>query len=314
MNSAISPREIQVLPQPEKTCCEKPAIFVDAHGIVICRNCGMVIEQELVMHERRAYSITEINERRHAKPMVKNVFTTFSLNPLSRDARNTNGEQHAQLCRMLALQHYTSIRATRQDWSLMRKICSELQYPEWILNDSMRIYLKVRETKLAKGGIMSCFIAASIMAAARIHGVPCMFHDVSGLINMASKEGSLHGVYCAYYKIKGKVLPLLNMQIRPLNYALLLHRRAMQMKIQPDMVRAALKFIQEMDIALLNKVRSKTPDGVIAAIIYIVHGLSNKRMTQIEVATACNVTEVTVRNIAKVLLPCSWRDKRIVDY
>jgi transcription initiation factor TFIIIB Brf1 subunit/transcription initiation factor TFIIB len=121
------------------------------------------------------------------------------------------------------------------------------------------------------------------------------------LHDIASAAGRpIDRLYIAWKLVKREVLPALHVPLPPVLIQALVQRRAGEMKLPWDHVTRLLVAGYTLDNRKLPTVLvGKSPLAIVAALVY----LEVPKMTQLEIAKACGVTEVSIRNLVKIVEP-----------
>jgi len=279
-------------------CCDATAIFIDERGQEVCKHCGMVHGHEYVGQDRRAYSKEERDARCHSAPMVRFPCTAITLHDI-----NVFMETAVQRARMAYLRkiHYQTVkRGDFQNRAEIARVCMELGLSDVMKADVERIYTRARGMKLAHYG-MASMIAASAMAAARLHGVPVMLADLAPVLPRG-KDGK-HFLDQTYHKIVRIALPAMRLKLPPVNIRLLLHYRAARLRVGPAIEYEAVELARSLDKGSKLVLQGKSPDAIVAGLLYYTMINDGSNVTQEKIARACNVTEVTLRHVVQVLDP-----------
>lgn len=277
------------------TCCASPRIITDARGLLVCAACGTCSGPEFVSDPPRVFDFEQRNARWHYAPLVKGEKRELAR---SLTSPGSSPARQFQWHRMAMLQSQASTRDSRldkRDWIMISSIASRLGLSAIACIDAGRVQAKARALRLILGHDARDFAAASIAAVARIHGIPLTLHDI------ASAAGRpIDRLYIAWKLVKREVLPALHVPLPPVLIQALVQRRAGEMKLPWDHVTRLLVAGYTLDNRKLPTVLvGKSPLAIVAALVY----LEVPKMTQLEIAKACGVTEVSIRNLVKIVEP-----------
>ncbi|MFX1304684.1 MAG: hypothetical protein ACFE9X_15125, partial [Promethearchaeota archaeon] len=158
-----------------------------------------------------------------------------------------------------------------------------------------RIYIEVAKKKLTMGRSIDGFIAASLYAAIRIHEFPKLLDDVSEASMIPNRT-----LFRSLGIIVKEILPNLGLNYHPISVEKLIFLFGNKLRLPEDIKINALNLFNETfkkDLVLIGK----DPKGLAAAMIYFVAKNTKFKKTQVEVAQAAQVTEVTIRSRLKDL-------------
>jgi transcription initiation factor TFIIB len=154
------------------------------------------------------------------------------------------------------------------------------------VHERVAIYYEQAVNKgLVRGRSIEAVVAALTYAVARMYRTPRTFDEIAEASGISKRDIGRTYRYVAR-NLNIKILPAAPEDFVPrFCSALRLSDRVQARAIQ--ILRKAKKF---------EVVSGKGPTGVAAAAIYIASVLCGERRTQREVADACGITEVTIRN------------------
>ncbi|MFX1456914.1 MAG: hypothetical protein ACFFDB_16180 [Promethearchaeota archaeon] len=169
---------------------------------------------------------------------------------------------------------------------------SKLNIPEYILETAWRIYVETAKKKLTMGRSIDGFVAASLYAAIRIHEFPKLLEDVSEAAMLPNRT-----LFRSLALIIREVLPEMGLNYHPISAEKLVFLFGNKLGLPSELqIRAANILTKTFQKGLNN---GKDPKGLAAAVIYYVALETEFKKTQLEVAEAARVTEVTIRSRIK---------------
>jgi len=184
----------------------------------------------------------------------------------------------------------------RNFWEAKPKLklyASKLNIPEYISETAWRIYIEVAKNKLTMGRSIDGFIAASLYAAIRIHEFPKLLDDVSDASMVPSRT-----LFRSLGMIVRLILPVLGLDYHPISAEQLVFLFGNRLGLPEEIKIKAIKILQKTTKKGLSFI-GKDPKGLAAAVLYLVARKTEFKKTQIEVAQAAKVTEVTLRSRVK---------------
>lgn len=136
------------------------------------------------------------------------------------------------------------------------------------------------------------FVAASLYAAIRIHEFPKLLEDVSEAAMLPNRT-----LFRSLALIIREVLPEMGLNYHPISAEKLVFLFGNKLGLPSELqIRAANILTKTFQKGLNN---GKDPKGLAAAVIYYVALETEFKKTQLEVAEAARVTEVTIRSRIK---------------
>jgi transcription initiation factor TFIIB len=266
-------------------------------GELICGKCGFVIEEEMLSQkpEWRAFTPEEkLAKGRAGAPTDyarydKGLPTTIRVD---RDAfgRPLSPEVRRQMWRLRkwhirSQMHASKSRNLMHAMNELERLSDKLHIPSSIRARAAVLYRKALDEGLVRGRSIAAIVAGALYAACRLAKIPKSLTVVAEASVRDEKE------VARSYRLLVRRLKL-EMPIHdPLDYISKIAGKAgLSGEIQGQAVRIVRK-AQRKRLTI-----GKDPRGVAAAALYIACKLGGKKVTQKEIASAANITEVTLRN------------------
>ena len=237
-------------------------------GEVICKNCGLVIEDHSCDFYRYHFiknnnEIIKTKKEERIKVIKLKKLTLISRGYEERVLKNAIKE--------------------------FNRLTSKLNIPNFIKDEALSIFKKIR--KIKKRLPIKATIVASLYAACKIYGIPRTLDEIAKYTKAGRKDvARCYRLLLKEVNIKIPIADPIDFTVRigsVLNLSGITQHRA------AEIIREAKK---------RGITAGKDPAGLAAAAIYIASLLENERRTQKEIAQAAQVTEVTVRNRYKELM------------
>jgi len=277
-------------------------------GEVICKDCGLVIEDKMVdfgQEWREFDSDGAQTKRRTGAPMTytqydqglgTEVGQTGDLFKLGAKDRN----------KFFRLRKWQSRISTAIERNLklalaeLKRVSSYLKLPKSVEEESARIYTLAVQRGLVRGRSMESVVAGALYAACRRHDVPRTLDELSEASGIEKKEIG------RTYRFVTRELGISIMPSNPADY---IARFASALKLSAE---AQSKSIDILEMAQKEELTSgRGPTGIAAAALYVSALIHGEKRTQREVADVAGVTEVTIRNRYKELLDKLKLEKEI---
>jgi len=277
-------------------------------GEVICKDCGLVIEDKMVdfSQEWREFEAGDAEKRRRTgAPMT---YTQFD------QGLGTEVGQHADLYGLgvkdrnkffrLRKWQYRISTAIERNLKLalaeLKRVSSYLKLPKSVEEESARIYTLAVQRGLVRGRSMESVVAGSLYAACRRHEVPRTLDELSEASGIEKKEIG------RTYRFVTRELGITILPSNPADY---IARFSSSLKLTPETQSKAIEILEKAQKHELTSGRG--PTGIAAAALYVSALVHGEKRTQREVADVAGVTEVTIRNRYKELLDELGLDKDI---
>lgn len=279
--------------------CGSVNLVSDPHlGEIICNDCGLVVEDEMVdsgIDPSGAFDKTE-KKGRGGAPISMQKFDkglTTNVGEIS-DIYRLEPGQTRKFLRLKKWQERVSTsieRNLRLAMAELRVIASYLNLPNVIRDEAARIYNYVLQRGLVRGRSMESVIAACLYASCRSYNIPRTLDEMATASDVERKDiGRTYRFIIRKLDIKVK-------QSSPKDY---ISRFASILKLSPKTQNEALKVLKEAERVELTSGRG--PAGIAAAALYVAALMNDEKKTQREVADIAGITEVTIRNRYKELI------------
>jgi transcription initiation factor TFIIB len=267
-------------------------------GELICKDCGLVIEEKMVDTGVDLQGKFDKSEKkgRGGAPMSMQKFDkglTTNVGEIS-DIYRLEPGQTRKFLRLKKWQERVSTsieRNLRLAMAELRVIASYLNLPNVVRDEASRIYNYVLQRGLVRGRSMESVIAACLYAACRSYNIPRTLDEMATASDVERKEiGRTYRFIIRKLGIKVK-------QSSPEDY---ISRFSSVLKLSPRTQNEALKVLKQAEKVELTSGRG--PAGIAAAALYVAALINDEKKTQREVADIAGITEVTIRNRYKELI------------
>jgi len=284
-------------------CGKKSLLTDEVTGEQFCEKCGFVISEKVDESgpERSSFSTQGgINTTRTGSPTSltrhdKGLSTI--INPANRDAtgKPISSSMKSTITRLRTWDSRSKSQASadrnlRQALNELDRLKDKLAISSNVIEKAAYIYRKALDKKLVRGRSISALMAASLYAACRDTETPRTLKDVAATANVKRKD------IARCYRLLYRELDLKMPVVDPIQC---IARISSKLKVTEKTKRYAVKILKETQKR--KESAGKDPMGLAAAALYsscVINGVS---VTQLDVAKASGVTEVTIRNRCKAL-------------
>lgn len=279
--------------------CESINLFWNKEkGEIICKDCGLVIEDRMVDfgQEWREGEDSTIRKGRTGAPMTYTQYDQGLGTEIgtSSDLYGLAGKDRNKFFRLRKWQYRISTAIERNlklALAELKRVASFLKLPKSVEEESARIYTLAVQRGLVRGRSMESVVAGALYAACRRHEVPRTLDELSEASGIEKKEIG------RTYRFVTRELGISVMPSNPADY---IARFASSLRLSPESQSHAVEILQKAQKKELTSGRG--PTGIAAAALYVSALIHGEKRTQREVADVAGVTEVTIRNRYKELL------------
>lgn len=260
-------------------------------GEIICRSCGLVVDDKLVDFGQEWRDFDEDGDkfRRTGAPLrhsdANQLVTTIGQ---KHDLYSLSGKNRSKFNRLRTWQNRVANsleRNLRIALSELKRISSALKLTNSVEEEAARIYALACQRNLVRGRPMEAVVAACLYASCRRFDVPRTLDEFSQVSDLTKKDVGRTYRY---------IVRNLDIKILPSNAVDYLPKLCAQLNLGPDIQTLAAELVQKSQ--RLEFTSGRTPNGVAAASLYVAAVIKGERRTQRQVADAAGITEVTIRN------------------
>ncbi|MBT3720425.1 transcription initiation factor IIB [archaeon] len=273
--------------------------FNKEKGEVICKDCGLVVEEKMVDfgQEWREFDSAQSEQRRRTgAPITYTQYDQGLGTEVGRkaDLYNLGAKTKNKFFRLRKWQYRISTAIERNlklALAELKRVSSYLKLPKSVEEEAARIYTLAVQRGLVRGRSMESVVAGALYAACRRHEVPRTLDELSEASGIEEKEVG------RTYRFITRELQITILPSNPIDY---IPRFSSSLKLSP---KTQSKSVEIIELAQKQELTSgRGPTGIAAAGLYVAALINGEKRTQREVADVAGVTEVTIRNRYKELL------------
>jgi transcription initiation factor TFIIB len=273
-------------------------------GEIICSRCGMVIIDRIEDSTRpdsRTFGNEQDNDRIRSGPPTSIAYHDMGLSTtIGRTDKDASGNKldSATYIKMQRLRtwnlrtqiHDSTDRNFMIAFHKLFGLKDRLGLPDVVVEKAAYTYKKAQQRGLVRGRTIDSILGAAVYAACRELGVPKTLNEVAQASSIREKR-----IAKAYRILRfelGISIPILD----PMKCVVKVANKVSLNEKTKRKAFAIMKQITEKEISA-----GKDPMGLAATVIYMSCLETGENKTQIDIAKAAGVTEVTVRNRYKDL-------------
>jgi len=283
-------------------CGSRNIIQDSGLGEIVCNDCGLVVSETTINTgpEWRAYNIMQSENRTRIGLPIRfslpdmGLSTTFR--PLSPDyyGKKANSEKRFEMYRLKKLHEKSNHLTLRGNlsWAMreLDKLCSKLNLPKAIQEETAILYRKAIKKGLAQGRKISRLTAASLYAVCRMNQIPRTLEEVSRY-SLSDKWK-----IAKYYRM---ILREMDLHVPNPKAKYGVSKIASEAGLSEKTQRKALEILGEAERLKIKA--GKHPMGMAGAALYLACNMNGETRTKKMLAEASGVTDVTIRAHSKIL-------------
>lgn len=272
--------------------CGGFTIDVEQRGEVVCKNCGLVVEERNidVSHSGiRAYTKQEKDRKERTGSPMSILMPDIGLSTVidRSKIKNPDLKRAAKWNTHMSWEKRNMLIAITE----LKRIGTNLNFPERVKKGAVSLYKKVFKKNLLRGRSINGMVAACAYFVCKKERVPITMQEILDEASMNSN------IVKKCYKI---LVRELNLKSPHLNPVTLIPRfcadLGLDIQIEKQTIKLFRSYMKKASIC------GKDPKGLCAGAIYLISKLRNKKVSQKEISNVVGVTEVTLRSRYKELL------------
>ena len=273
-------------------------------GEIICSKCGQVVADKIEdsnRPERRAFTTLEENHRsRIGMPTSLARHDRGLATIIGRSNKDASGQalgismsstiERLRMWDFRTQVHTSTDRNLKQAFDQLDVLKDKLGLSDAIVEKTAYVYRKAQGTGLVKGRTILGVLSAAVYIACREMGTPRTLSNIATICNIKRKElAKTYRLLVFKLDLKIPVVDPIKCIVRVANKA----------NLNEKTKREAAKI---MDRVVKKGISAgKDPMGLAAAILYLCSINEGQIISQMSIADAAGVTEVTIRNRYKDL-------------
>lgn len=267
------------------------------NGEMVCANCGLVVEEELIDRgpEWRAFTADEKQSRTRTGLGMSYTLYDKGLSTVFNGYRDAQGNRLKDETRikMDRLRKYDNRSKFDETWrrnlsiamAELDRVAAALHLPQSVKEQAALIYRRALKMDLIRGRSIDAFVAASMYAACRQLKVPRPLKEIT---KTSIRE---HSEVARTYRLLIREMKLKMPVDDPMKF---IPSIASKLNLRRDTEQYAIDILRRAKDR--HGLTGKDPRGVAAAALYMACIDNNDKRIQKDVAEAAGTTEVTLRN------------------
>jgi len=278
--------------------CGAAGITNEKRGETVCRECGVVLEEDVVDRgpEWRSFDARDKAEKSRVGSPTTEMLHDKGLSSVidwqNKDAhgQTLSAKKREQMSRLRTWDERFRSRSA-QDRNLKQalgeidRMASALGIPKDARETASVIYRRALDEELIPGRSIEAMATGSLYAGARQAGVPRTLDELENVSRVKRKE------FARAYRYIARELEL---AMEPTDPAQYVPRLISDLDLPEETKQRAVELLEAGKREAVHS--GKNPVGLAAAAIYAAGRLTNVDVTQHEVADAADVSAVTIRD------------------
>jgi len=271
--------------------CEGNIISLNQIGEIVCSQCGLVISERSVdvsHSDKRAYTSQEKKQREHTGAPISSLLPDMGLTTVinKKDIKDPDLKRAVKWNTRITWEKRNILIATTE----LKRICSNLNLPNHIKFEAIKLYKEAFKKKLLRGRSINSMIAASIYLAIRLKKIPRTLQEI--LEESAENEKDIRRCYRV-------LIRELNIKSPNIDPSALIPTYIANLKLNHEIEETATKIVNTFSAKFSTS--GKDPKGIVAGALYLACKIKGLELTQKQIADVVGVTEVTLRSRFKEL-------------
>ena len=271
--------------------CEGNIISLNQIGEIVCSQCGLVITERSVdvsHSDKRAYTSQEKRQREHTGAPISSLLPDMGLTTVinKKDIKDPDLKRAVKWNTRITWEKRNLLIATTE----LKRICSNLNLPNHIKFEAIKLYKEAFKKKLLRGRSINSMIAASIYLAIRLKKIPRTLQEI--LEESAENEKDIRRCYRV-------LIRELNIKSPNTDPSALIPTYIANLNLNHEVEEITTKIVNTFSSNFSTS--GKDPKGIVAGALYLACKIKGLDLTQKQIADIVGVTEVTLRSRFKEL-------------
>jgi transcription initiation factor TFIIB len=279
--------------------CKSNTVISDPEsGEIVCSKCGMVISDKIQENKEShaSFNTEQAKDRKRTGMPTSLARADMGLSTvIARSDKDASGYEiePSMVSRMHRLRTWDfrtqastySHQNLRFAFRELHILKDKLGLPDAIIEKTAYIYRKAQQRGLARGRSVSALLAASIYTVCRQMGIPRTLDDIAIISN--TKRRSIAKCY-------RQIIFELDLKLPIIDTTKCVARVANKVNLSERTKHQAIDLMN--DVVKSGLSAGKDPMGLAATVVYASCVRTGERKSQIDIANAADITEVTIRN------------------
>lgn len=271
--------------------CDGNIISLNQIGEIVCSQCGLVISErsvDVTHSDKRAYTSQEKKQREHTGAPISSLLPDMGLTTVinKKDIKDPDLKRAVKWNTRITWEKRNLLIATTE----LKRICSNLNLPNHIKFEAIKLYKEAFKKKLLRGRSINSMIAASIYLAIRLKKIPRTLQEI--LEESAENEKDIRRCYRV-------LIRELNIKIPNTDPSALIPTYIANLNLNHEVEETTTKIVNTFSSNFSTS--GKDPKGIVAGAIYLACKLKGLELTQKQISDVVGITEVTLRSRFKEL-------------
>ncbi|KON26451.1 hypothetical protein AC481_07215 [miscellaneous Crenarchaeota group archaeon SMTZ-80] len=271
--------------------CGGSILFIEEKGETVCVQCGLIINDRIVdfSHSgKRAYTNQEKINREQTGSPISILMPDMGLSTVidKQKISNPDLKRAAKWNTRITWQKRNVLIASTE----LKRIASNLNLPNHIKEDAMRLYIEAFKRKLLRGRSINAMVAASLYLACRRKEFPRTLQEILDEASASAKD---------VRRSFSVLIRELNLKTNSTDPISLIPRYITELGLDAEIERITTKILKRY--GLKYSISGKDPKGLCAGAIYLACKIKSLSLTQQHIADSVGITEVTLRSRYKEL-------------
>jgi transcription initiation factor TFIIB len=271
--------------------CGGSIINLNQIGEIVCSQCGLVLNErsvDVTHSDKRAYTSQEKKQREHTGAPISSLLPDIGLTNVidKKNIKDPDLKRAVKWNTRITWEKRNILIATTE----LKRICSNLNLPNHIKFEAIKLYKEAFKKKLLRGRSINSMIAACIYLAIRLKKIPRTLQEI--LEESSENEKDIRRCYRV-------LIRELNIKSPNTDPSALIPTYIANLNLNHEVEGIATKIVNIFSSKFSTS--GKDPKGIVAGALYLACKLKNLDLTQKQIANIVGVTEVTLRSRFKEL-------------
>jgi transcription initiation factor TFIIB len=288
----LNDEKLHFIYEREKNCCGSQNIIA-VNGYLVCTNCGTTQGKVISYSPKRQFFLERETASQNFEPVRSPIGPRTIIKGTQDGKGNYLSPNALEHFKKLSKIHGGLISGFEKNlWIAIPKLNQIKTYfnlPNYIIEDTLKIYIYAVKKKLTLGRTINGILCASLYFILKFYRKPIVINELLLAFNISKKKFA----YC-YGAMINNVMPNFKMKMHNFTPQEYINKFYEELDLSINCRNIAIKVVEESKKKGLIT-SGKDPKGIAAASLYISSKKNEEHRTQKEICRIANVSEITLR-------------------
>ncbi|MFX1601060.1 MAG: transcription initiation factor IIB family protein [Promethearchaeota archaeon] len=284
--------DVGYLKKKQQECCANPNI-ISSNEYIVCTNCGTVHSKIISYKPIKKFFLDRKMTYNYTEPIRSPIGPrTIIKGNLDGKGNYLSPKALTKYKRLSKINTGLVNGFERNLWIAIPKlnlVKSQLNLPNYIIKDTLKIYISAAKKKLTRGRSINGILGVSLYFALKFYGKAIIIEEILSAFQISKKKF----IYC-YKAVINTIIPNLNLRVHNFTPQEYINKFYEELNLSTNCRNIAIKVVEDSKKKGFQT-SGKDPKGIAAASLYISSKKNDEPRTQKQICKIANVSEITLR-------------------